>query len=79
MFIAGGAAVFRVALPLAHRMYLTVVHAKVAGDVLFPEFDPADWRITWEMYHQADEQHHHRFTIRLYERAKGSRARSNGI
>ncbi|MBJ6727818.1 dihydrofolate reductase [Geomesophilobacter sediminis] len=37
LFILGGANVFREALPLAHRIYLTIVHQNLDGDVFFPE------------------------------------------
>jgi len=44
--IIGGAEIYAQALPLARRIYLTEVHAAPEGDVLFPEFDPAEWRET---------------------------------
>ena len=41
--VIGGAAVYRAALPLADRLYITEVHAAPDGDVHFPEFDPDAW------------------------------------
>lgn len=41
--IIGGAEIFREALPLTDRIYLTEVHAEVEGDVFFPEFDRSQW------------------------------------
>lgn len=37
VFIAGGGDLYRQALPLAHRICLTVVHREIQGDVTFPE------------------------------------------
>jgi dihydrofolate reductase len=37
IFICGGGEVFREALPLASRIYLTVVHMEATGDTFFPE------------------------------------------
>jgi dihydrofolate reductase len=37
-FIIGGADVYRQALRLAHRIYLTALHRQVCGDATFPEF-----------------------------------------
>lgn len=37
LFICGGEAVFREALPLCQRIYLTVVHGRYEGDVHFPQ------------------------------------------
>ena len=38
-FVIGGSRLFAEALPRADRIYLTLVHAKIAGDVYFPSFD----------------------------------------
>ncbi|MBU5636936.1 dihydrofolate reductase [Geomonas sp. Red69] len=37
LFICGGEGVFREALPLCQRIYLTVVHGRYEGDVHFPQ------------------------------------------
>ena len=41
--VIGGAALYREALPLVTRLYLTEVHRDVDGDTLFPTFDRAEW------------------------------------
>lgn len=41
LFIAGGAAVYAEALPLADVLYLTEIDAAYVGDTYFPAFDPA--------------------------------------
>jgi dihydrofolate reductase len=38
-FIAGGAEIYRQALPLCEDLYLTLVKREVAGDAFFPEFE----------------------------------------
>lgn len=43
VMVIGGAEVYSAVLPLADRIYWTVIHAAPAGDVRFPELDPADW------------------------------------
>ncbi|MEW6426403.1 MAG: dihydrofolate reductase [Thermodesulfobacteriota bacterium] len=45
VFIAGGGEIYRLALPLADRIELTVLPRPVAGDVLFPEIDEGDFRL----------------------------------
>lgn len=42
--IIGGAEIFAQAMPLADRLDITLVHAHIAGDTLFPAIDPAHWR-----------------------------------
>ncbi len=41
-FVLGGETIFRDFLPLAHRIYLTIVRTAVEGDARFPEI-PADF------------------------------------
>jgi dihydrofolate reductase len=55
--VIGGAGVFRQALPLANRLELTLVHAVIEGDVLFPEYDASQWREVARHEHPADERH----------------------
>jgi len=45
-FVIGGAELYRQALPLAQRLYLTEVAQTCAGDVFFPEISAADWQET---------------------------------
>ena len=42
--IIGGAEVFRTALPLTQRVYLTLVRGRPEGDIVQDSFDPAVWR-----------------------------------
>lgn len=44
VFIIGGGEIFREALPLAHRIYLTEVKWPFDGDAFFPEFDETEYK-----------------------------------
>ncbi|MDR3132702.1 MAG: dihydrofolate reductase [Prevotellaceae bacterium] len=44
VFIIGGGSIYREALPLAHRLYLTEVHAHYDGDTFFPDIDRNSWK-----------------------------------
>ncbi len=70
-FVVGGADVYALALPLADRLVLTRVEARVGGDVRFPPVDLEDgpWRKVSEERHAPDERHAHAFRIEQYERA----------
>jgi dihydrofolate reductase len=63
VFIGGGAEVYARALPLADRIYLTLVHAQIAGDTFFPEIDWNAWLETWREHHPAGEGWRHPFTF----------------
>jgi len=43
IFVIGGAEMYRQALLLADRLYLTEVAASAEGDAFFPELAPGDW------------------------------------
>ncbi len=68
VFVAGGGEVYRLALPRADRMYLTVVHATVDGDTLFPDFDLASWQLEEDLRYAPDERHALPYSFRLYTR-----------
>ena len=44
--VLGGAQIYRAALPLTDRIYLTVIHRSVEGDTFFPALDEKEWRET---------------------------------
>lgn len=70
VFVIGGGEIFRLALPRADRLYLTIVHAQLAGDTYFPAFDSAAWALDDEERHGADEKHAFGFTFRTYSRIR---------
>ena len=66
--VIGGAEIFRQVLPRTAVVHLTRVHARVDGDVVFPELDPGKWRETSMEHHAADERHQYAFTFVTLER-----------
>ena len=50
-FIIGGGMIYRQFLPLANKIYLTVVHKNYEADVFFPEIDYTEWEITEKEEH----------------------------
>jgi dihydrofolate reductase len=43
-FVIGGGEIFKQALPIADRVYLTRVEADVEGDAFFPALEAGEWR-----------------------------------
>ncbi len=72
VFVIGGGEIYRLALPYADRLYLTIVHASVEGDTYFPPFDQAAWVLDDELHHPADERHPLSFTFRTYIRLRST-------
>lgn len=68
IFIAGGGEIFREALPVTDRIYLTRIDAAFPGDAFFPELDPRDWRLVEQEPHDADAENPYPFTFETLER-----------
>jgi dihydrofolate reductase len=66
-FIIGGAAVYREAMPLVKKLYLTRVIAEVDGDVFFPEWGEG-WRMVSEDKFPADEKNDFPTLFQVWER-----------
>ncbi|TFF35933.1 dihydrofolate reductase [Mucilaginibacter psychrotolerans] len=46
VMIVGGAEIYRQAMPITNRIYLTIVHQAFDADTFFPQIDDADWQQT---------------------------------
>lgn len=68
VFVIGGAEIYRDALPLADRLYATLVAMKIEGaDAFFPKIDPADWE---EISRQKGEGTSPVYDFVIYQRIK---------
>ena len=56
LMIIGGGQLFKQALPLANRLYLTEIQTELAGDTFFPQIAYDEWEIEFEQWRPADEQ-----------------------
>ena len=72
VFIAGGAGLYREALPRAGRIYMTRVEALVEADVRFPEFDRSGWSAQLLEKHAAGAGNDHAFRIEQLDRRSSS-------
>lgn len=70
-FVIGGAQIYRDALPLAKKLYLTRVLAEIDGDVLFPSFEEKEWHEIAREVHPADDRHAFAFEFATLERRSG--------
>lgn len=67
-FVIGGSAIYTAALPVADRLYETIIDAEITGDVYFPDYNANEWLEVSRIHHQADERHEHAFDIIVRER-----------
>lgn len=69
LMVIGGAEVFKEAMPLARRLYLTWVNAAVKGaDTYFPGVQFRDWTEVSRVHHNADADHAYDFDMVEYIR-----------
>jgi dihydrofolate reductase len=71
IFVIGGGELYRAALPVADRIYLTVVDAEPTGDTRMPEFDAALWRISSTEKYYKDERHAYDYRFEIHDRVPG--------
>jgi dihydrofolate reductase len=70
VFIIGGGEIFKQSMEMAHKIYLTRVHAKIIGDTFYPFFDVSKWVLISEDPHPADDKHAFAYTFQTWERVQ---------
>jgi dihydrofolate reductase len=70
VFVIGGGEIYRQAMPLADRLYLTRVGADYEGDTRFPEWNPAEWTLISTEHHPRGKDFHYPFEFLVYERKR---------
>lgn len=68
MMVIGGEQIFKLFLPLAQRMYLTLIDHDFEGDAHFPEFDIKDWKETERISYRADDKNSYPYIFLTIER-----------
>jgi dihydrofolate reductase len=68
VFVGGGGEIYREAMKVADRLYITHVEAAPDGDTLFPLIDPAIWSVVNEPEIVPTERDSARFRVKVYER-----------
>ena len=70
LMVIGGAEIYRAALPLAARIYLTEVHADVEGDAFLPAIEWSEWREISRQQFAADDGNPYPYSFVVFERRK---------
>ncbi|WP_196159630.1 dihydrofolate reductase [Reinekea sp. G2M2-21] len=68
VIVMGGAEIYRQALPLADRLYITFVHAQVDGDAYFPEFDLSAYQEIGRDGFQADGPNPYDYSFCIFDK-----------
>lgn len=67
-FVIGGATIYEQLLPLADRLYITIIHETFEGDTFFPTIDDGQWKIVASKKGEVDEKNSLGHTFLTYER-----------
>ncbi len=68
VFIVGGAEIYKMAMQVTNRIYLTIVHHDFEGDTYFPEIEENKWKEVEREEHQPDEKHKYAYSFVTLER-----------
>jgi dihydrofolate reductase len=68
VMVIGGGEIYALALPVADRLYMTVLDVELDGDVFFPPFDESEWTEVSREDHPADARHAYAYSIRVLDR-----------
>ena len=66
--IVGGGEIYRLFLPMVHRIYLTRVQAEINGDTTFPELDMDEWDVSLVAEYPAGDEREFGFDIETLDR-----------
>jgi dihydrofolate reductase len=67
-FIIGGGSVYRQFLPMATRLYLTLVDKDFEADTFFPEIDTSHWKLIEKTDCGPDEHNDFSYSFLVYEK-----------
>ena len=68
VMVIGGSSIFEQFLPMAHRMYLTMIDEDFEGQTLFPAFNSTEWHETERRAFMPDEKNRYSYTFLTLER-----------
>ena len=67
IIVIGGEEIFKLALPVVKKIYLTKIHKNFEGDTWFPEINEIEWRII-ETQNNFNEEKNIKYSYLIYER-----------
>ena len=67
IFIIGGGEIYRQAINMAGKIYLTRVHATIEGDTFFPVIDESKWGLDKVEEFTADEKHAFAYSFQTWK------------
>lgn len=66
IFVIGGGEIYKQSMDIADKIYITRVHATLAGDTFFPAIDESMWDQTSLQEFAADEKHQYAYSFQTW-------------
>lgn len=68
VFFIGGGEIYKAALSIADRVYLTRVEAEIEGDTFFPELNSTNWQLIEDNPHPSDAKHAYSYRFQVWQK-----------
>jgi dihydrofolate reductase len=70
VFVIGGASVYKQAIGISDKLYITKINRKFKGDTSFPEINRKEWKLVFSEEHKKGKNDPLPYCFTLYERRK---------
>ncbi len=68
IFVIGGGEIYKQAIEIADKIYMTRVHANFDADTFFPVIDESKWQLMTNQDFGVDEKHKYAYSFQTWER-----------
>ncbi|HUQ64995.1 MAG TPA: dihydrofolate reductase [Flavitalea sp.] len=66
--VIGGGEIYKLALPVANRIYMTRVHTNLQGDTFFPAMNEKEWQQVSTTSFKVDKKHAYPYSFEIWQR-----------
>jgi dihydrofolate reductase len=68
VFVIGGAEIYKLAISIADKLYITHIAKAFEADTFFPNIDSSQWEETSRETHEPDEKNNYAYALTTYGR-----------
>ncbi|BAC24168.1 folA [Wigglesworthia glossinidia endosymbiont of Glossina brevipalpis] len=68
VMIIGGKQIYKIFLPKATKLYLTVINAEINGNIFFPRYNRKKWILSFEKYFNSDTKNKYSMYFRIFNK-----------
>ena len=68
LFVLGGGEIYKHAIDMADKIYLTRVQAVLDADTYFPVIDETQWQLIFDEHHEADAKHAYAYNFQIWNK-----------